>query len=75
MILGLKGLSVIHILAIGLISGADPGFEKGGGAGVSEASFRHIWANLENFLKNLAQKRVGVRPLPPHSGFAPGYSS
>ena len=25
--------------------------------------FRHIWANLGDFLKNLAQKRVGVRPM------------
>ena len=27
--------------------------------------FRHIQASLGDFLKNLAQKRVGVRPLRP----------
>ena len=27
--------------------------------------FGHIWANLEYFLKNLAQKRVSVHPLRP----------
>ena len=48
-----------------LSTGADPGFEKGGGAGGLEASFRHNEANLGDFLKNLAQKRVGVRPLRP----------
>ena len=28
--------------------------------------FRHIKANLRDFLKNFAQKRVGVRPLRPY---------
>ena len=27
--------------------------------------FRHIYGNLGNFLKSLAQKRVGVRPQRP----------
>ena len=43
-------------------SGADPGFEKGraqGGRGLAPKIFL---ANLGDFLKNLAQKGVGVRP-------------
>ena len=43
---------------------ADPGFEKGGGALVSWALLK----TLGDFLKNLGQKGVGVRPPPldPH---------
>ena len=41
---------------------SDPGFEKGGGAGESGACPKIYLANLGNFLKNLTQKGVGVRP-------------
>ena len=41
-------------------AGADPGFEKGGAGGEFLGIFRPIWGN---FLKNLAQKRVGPPPL------------
>ena len=41
------------------VAGADPGFEKGGGAP------KTFLANLGDFLKNLGQKGVGVRPLRP----------
>ena len=40
-----------------IVTGADPGF------------WAYIQANLGDFLKNLTQKRVGVRALP--SGYAP----
>ena len=46
-------------------SGADPGFEKGGGAWGSRARLQG------DFLKNLAQKGVGVHPLRPPSGSVP----
>ena len=48
---------------------ADPAFETGGGAGGSGARPKIFSVNLGDFLKNLAQKGVGV---PPPSGSAPG---
>ena len=39
-------------------SGADPGYDKGGAQGIRGLNFG-------DFLKNLAQKGVGVRPPPP----------
>ena len=45
-------------------TGADPGFEKGGGAGVQGLAPKIVLANLMDFLKNLAQKGVGMRPPP-----------
>ena len=46
--------------------------KKEGAQKVRGRDFRHVWANLGDFLKNLAQKVVGVRPLrPPPSGSAP----
>ena len=44
---------------------ADPGFEKGGGAGGSGARSHDFLANLGDFLKKLAQIGVDVRPLRP----------
>ena len=45
---------------------ADPGFKKEGAQGV-----RGLALNLGGFLKNLAQKGVGVRPQrPPRAGSA-----
>ena len=41
-------------------AGADPGFEKGGGL---RAQTNFFFDNLGDFLKNLAQKGVGVHPL------------
>ena len=56
------------------LSGADPGFEKGGGAEGLGRDFRNIYANLGDFLKKLALKGVGVHPLrPPPSGSAPDF--
>ena len=42
--------------------GADPGFEKGGGAEDSRPRPQYIF---RQFLNNLAQKGVGARPLCP----------
>ena len=44
------------------VSGADPGFENGGGAGVRGLAPKIFLANLGDFLKNLSLKGVGVRP-------------
>ena len=44
---------------------ADPGFEKGGGARGREPAPKIFLANLGDFLKNFAQKGMGVRPLRP----------
>ena len=49
-------------------TGADPGFEKGGAQVAQGPVFGHIQANFGDFLKNLAQKRVGP---PLSSGSAP----
>ena len=48
--------------AISPLTGADPGFEKGG---IWGKIFWHILPNLGGFLMKLAQKGVGVRPLRP----------
>ena len=57
----------------GTISGADPAFEKGEGAEGSGHAPGIFFANLGAFLKKLAQKGVGVRPLRPLSVSAPAY--
>ena len=44
--------------------GVDLGFEKGGGAGDSGARPQDLFGQFREFLKNLAQKGVGVRPPP-----------
>ena len=50
------------------IAGADPEFEKEEAQRVLGLAPKNFFANLEDFLKNLAQKGVGV---PPCSGSAP----
>ena len=55
------------------VAGADPGFEKGGSAVGSGARYQYFLANLRDFLKNLGQKGVVVRPPP--SGSAPEWAS
>ena len=57
-----------YSFAISPLTGADPGFEKGG---IWGKILLHIIANLGGFLMKLAQKGVGVRPLHPPSGSAP----
>ena len=56
--------------AISPLTGADPGFEKGGICG---KIFWHILVNLGGFLMKLAQKGVGVHPLHSPSGSAPDW--
>ena len=46
------------IFQIGSKTGADPGFEKGGGL----LAPKIFWANVKDFLKDLAQKGVGMHP-------------
>ena len=52
-----------------LCPGADPGFEKEGAQRIRGLVPKFFLANLGDFLKNLAQKRVGVSwrepPAPP----------
>ena len=48
--------------AISPLTGADPIFGKGGGVEICGKIFWHISANLGEFLMELAQKEVGVRP-------------
>ena len=44
---------------------ADPRFEKGGAQWVRRRALKTFLNKLGDFLKNLGQKRVGVRPPPP----------
>ena len=50
---------------------AYPGFEKKGAQGARGLAPKIFLANLGDFLKNLAQKGVGVRRLRSPSGSAP----
>ena len=55
------------------MTGADPGFEKGGGAGGSGASFWAYLGQIRGFLKEFGTKTGGrAPPAPPPSGSAPG---
>ena len=49
-------------VVITYVAGADPGFEKGGGAGGSGASFGAYLDQIRGLFK---EKRVSVRPLRP----------
>ena len=49
----------------------NPGFKKGGAHGVRGLALKICLVNLGDFLNNLEQIEVGVRPAP-SSGSAPG---
>ena len=61
---GLRIWNILYYRPI-IITGADPGFEKGGAQGVLGLAIKNFLANLGDFKKN-SQKWVGVRrpPLP-----------
>ena len=52
-LLGSKGLA---------LTGADPGFKKGGGAMGSGARCQDFFGQFSRLFKNLGQKGVGVHP-------------